>query len=63
MTKDLSVQFCKELIKNDKDQLKFLNENAKQDDLCDSFLQAYYKIFCSNGVPERVKLLLDKIVK
>lgn len=62
MTKNLGIKFCKELIKDDEQNLEFIKKQKKQDDLCDSFLQAYYYIFCKNGVPKNVEDMLNKIV-
>jgi hypothetical protein len=43
MTKQLGILYCKQLIKNDKNNLDFLDTQKKKDDLCDAFLQgAYY---------------------
>ncbi|AYV79599.1 MAG: holliday junction resolvase [Faunusvirus sp.] len=39
MTKQLGIQYCCQLLKNDPDNLKFLNSHGKKDDLADSFLQ------------------------
>lgn len=62
MTKKLGIKFCKELIKDDKQNLEFINKQRKQDDLCDSFLQGYYYIFCRNGVPKNIQQILNKLV-
>jgi hypothetical protein len=62
LTKELGKKFCKELIKNDKKNLEFLNSQKKQDDLCDSFLQAYSYLFCKPFVPKHIAEILDKIV-
>lgn len=61
MTKNLGIKFCKELIKDDIVNLEFINKQIKKDDLCDSFLQAYYHVFCKNGVPKNVQEILDKL--
>ena len=46
LTKQLGVIYCKQLLKNDTEQLLFLSNNKKKDDLCDAFLQgAYYLEF------------------
>ena len=43
MTKQLGVQYCKQLIKHDQSKLDFLATQKKKDDLCDAFLQgAHY---------------------
>ena len=39
MTKQLGVQYCKQLIQHDQDKLDFLATQKKKDDLCDAFLQ------------------------
>lgn len=61
-TKDMSVDICKELIKHDQVNLDLLNTYSKQDDMADSFLQAYYYLFCSNGVPDEVCEILNNLV-
>ncbi len=63
MTKSLGKKLCKELIKNDAENMKLLNESKKQDDLCDAFLQGYYHIFCKGGVPKETEELLDELFK
>ena len=62
ITKKLGIKFCKELIKDDKKNLEFINKQKKQDDYCDAFLQAYYYMFCRNGVPKNVQEILNKLV-
>ncbi|AYV75797.1 MAG: hypothetical protein Terrestrivirus3_66 [Terrestrivirus sp.] len=62
MTKSLGKKFCKELIKNDKINTDLINSIKKQDDMCDAFLQAYYYIFCSQGVPKDIEIVLNKLV-
>jgi hypothetical protein len=42
VTKDLSIKYCRELLKHDKKNLEILASAKKQDDLCDSFLQGCY---------------------
>lgn len=61
-TKRLGIKFCKELIKDDKENLEFINKQNKQDDLCDSFLQGYRYIFCKNGIPKQIQDMLNKLV-
>jgi hypothetical protein len=65
MTKKIGIMFCKELIKDDPIHLEMINRQKKQDDLCDSFLQAYYYMFCKSvyGVPENVKVILNGLIK
>ena len=60
ITKKLGIKFCKELIKDDNEQLQFLNNQKKPDDLCDAFLQAYYHIFCKDGIPNNIQEILSK---
>jgi hypothetical protein len=62
ITKKMSTKFCKELIKGDKVNLDFINKQKKQDDLCDSFLQGYYYMFCRDGVPKDIQVILNKLV-
>lgn len=48
-TKMLSIQYTKQLLKDDLIQLKYLELYEKQDDLCDSYLQGrYYLEFIKN---------------
>ncbi|VVU94919.1 hypothetical protein CPAV1605_644 [seawater metagenome] len=43
LTKQLGIQYCKQLIQHDQVNLDFLATQKKKDDLCDAFLQgAYY---------------------
>lgn len=44
MTKELAVQYTKQLLKNEPKWIKHLSTYKKQDDLCDSFLQGYYHL-------------------
>ena len=44
LTKSLAITYCKQLIKNDNENLKFLLSQKKKDDLCDAFLQGSYYI-------------------
>ena len=44
LTKQLGIIYCKQLLKNDEQNLIFLNSNTKKDDLCDAFLQGAYYI-------------------
>jgi len=39
MTKQLGIQYCKQLLKNDKEFLDLFNSHSKKDDLADCFLQ------------------------
>lgn len=62
ITKDLGEAYCLALIKEDIEKLNFINSQEKKDDLCDSFLQAFFYLFCNNQtIPEKYKLILDKI--
>lgn len=49
LTKDLGIKFTRQLLVNDADNLAFLNGYKKKDDLCDSFLLAYYYLFQRAG--------------
>lgn len=62
MTKEFGKKFCKELIKNDKINLDFINQQKKQDDLCDAFLQAFHYIFCKPTIPTHISELLNGLV-
>ena len=42
LTKQLSIIYTKQLLKNDPLQLEYLNLYTKQDDLCDAYLQGRY---------------------
>jgi hypothetical protein len=56
-TKKLSEEYVKVLLKDYPDKLQFLNSNNKKDDLCDSFLQAFYLLYNKNLPDEYMKLL------
>lgn len=63
ITKDLGKAYCLALVK-DTDKYNFLNSQTKKDDLCDSFLQAFFYLFCNNQtIPDKYKILLDKITE
>jgi hypothetical protein len=61
LTKEYGKKFCKEIIKNDKTNLDFLNGQKKQDDLCDAFLQGYYYVIGKN-IPNDVIEIMDNLV-
>lgn len=42
LTKQLSIKYTKQLLKNDEEQLQYLDLYEKQDDLCDAYLQGRY---------------------
>ena len=48
MTKQLGIQYCKQLIKHDQSQLDFLATQKKKDDLCDAFLQGAHFLSLQN---------------
>lgn len=63
LTKQLSVKYCKQLIKHDKIQYDFLLNNKKQDDLCDCFLQGcYYLEYKLQNKPTN-KIKINKSIK
>ena len=62
-TKNMGIKFCKELIKDDIEHLEFINKQKKQDDLCDAFLQAFYYIFCQNGVPTHISDIIENLTE
>lgn len=57
LTKALGIQYTKQLISHDSEQLDYLNLYAKKDDICDAYLQGrYYLEFIRNkgdSVPEK----------
>ena len=59
LTKELGIEYCKSIIQSD--QKQFLQKYSKQDDLCDSFLQAFFYLFCKDSVPEKFKKQLDDV--
>lgn len=60
ITKGLGVEYCKALINHYPDKIKFLDNFKKKDDLCDAFLQGFYYLYCTKGVPEKLfKLVKD----
>jgi len=44
LTKELAIQYCNQLIKNDEKNSIFFNNKKKKDDLADAFLQEVYYI-------------------
>jgi hypothetical protein len=48
LTKKLGIIYCKQLIKNDNDNLTILEGHKKKDDLCDAFLQGAYYLTINN---------------
>jgi hypothetical protein len=68
MTKELGEEYCKAILKNDKnnihtEKLEYLNKQPKQDDLCDAFLQGYYQLYCQTGIPENIVKIFDEVNK
>jgi hypothetical protein len=61
ITKTLGKNYCLALIKDDKENLAFVTAQSKKDDLCDSFLQGFYYLFCINGVPEKYANILKQL--
>lgn len=61
MTKTLGIKFCMELIKDDVINRKIIESYKKKDDLSDAFLQGYHYVFCRNGIPENISIILNKI--
>jgi hypothetical protein len=41
-TKNIGIIYTRDILKNDKKWLDFMESNKKKDDLCDSFLQGLY---------------------
>ena len=62
-TKKLGIIFCKKLIEGDEINSKFMESQKKKDDLCDCFLQAYYYLFCTNGVPQSIQKTMNEILE
>ena len=48
MTKQLAIEYTKQLLKNNPHWTTHLEKYKKQDDLCDAFLQGYYQIIKHN---------------
>lgn len=65
ITKELGEAYCKALIRDDIDNLTYLNKQDKKDDLCDSFLQGFYYLYYKNetALPDKYKLILEKVSK
>ncbi len=60
ITKDLGEAYCKAIISNDR--LEFLKKYDKQDDLCDSFLQGFFYLFCkTEEIPDKYKKTLQTV--
>ena len=56
LTKALGIQYTKQLLKNNKEQLEYLDLYKKQDDVCDAYLQGrYYLEFIKNKNIETTK--------
>lgn len=41
-TKKLGIEYCRHMIKDDEENLLYLNNHQKKDDLCDAYLQGVY---------------------
>ena len=65
LTKDLGEKYCKAILKHYKhdDRIEFLSNYSKIDDLCDSFLQGFYQLFCQNGISEDIKKIFDNVTE
>ena len=65
ITKNLGEAYCKALINDDSEKLKFINDQKKKDDLCDAFLQGFFHLFYKNNIalPTKYKLILEKVAK
>lgn len=61
LTKELAIEYCKALISTDKKNIDLINAQDKQDDMCDAFLQGFYRTICKKTVPPDVKVILDKV--
>ncbi|BCS83090.1 hypothetical protein QLL95_gp1033 [Cotonvirus japonicus] len=56
LTKKLGIQYTKQLLCNNKEQLEYLSLYDKEDDLCDAYLQGrYYLEFIRNKSPGLLK--------
>lgn len=55
LTKKLSIEYCKYMIKDNIEQLDYLIKHDKKDDLCDSFLQGAYFITKNIDIPKNKK--------
>nr|AEX62863.1 hypothetical protein mv_L658 [Moumouvirus Monve] len=42
LTKNLSIEYTRKLLSNDKEQLDYLSLHQKEDDMCDAYLQGRY---------------------
>ena len=62
LTKTMGIKFCIDIISNtqNKDSVVKINSMKKKDDMCDSFLQAFYYIYCKKKIPDSIILLLKK---
>jgi len=60
LTKELSVQYTKQLLSNDAVSLQVLDLHAKQDDLCDSYLQGRYYLEHVRK-PDEIVIVPDKV--
>jgi hypothetical protein len=60
LTKELGVSICRAIISNSEKII--LDNSKKKDDLCDSFLQAFFFIFNEKEIPILYKEILDSII-
>jgi chaperonin cofactor prefoldin len=61
-TKELGIEFCRELIKDDKINLELLNKEDKKDDLCDAFLHGFQYYYNGKKLLDDRKKDLDSVV-
>ena len=58
LTKDTGVKYCKHILKNNVELVKYFDTFKKQDDLADAFLHGYHYLFGKNE-----QLLSDAVMK
>jgi len=46
LTKAMAIDYTRQLLHKDKDQLEYLDLHTKQDDMCDAYLQGRYYLEC-----------------
>lgn len=49
LTKELGIKYTKEILKDKKENLEFLEKHKKKDDLCDAFLLGYHYLLKINS--------------
>ena len=60
LTKALGIQYTKQLLNSDEEQLDYLDLYKKKDDICDAYLQGRYYLECIKNKKPLVKKTVAK---